>query len=488
MGLYILGIIVIYFAILLFISYIVGRKHTDNNAFFRGNRQSPWYIVAVAMIGTSISGVTFVSVPGMVGNSDMTYMQMVFGFFIGYIVIAYVLLPIYYKLNLTTIYGYLHQRFGICSYKTGASFFILSKLVGSSAKLYLVASILQNLVFNQWDIPFYITLIGIIVFIWAYTFRSGIKAIIWTDFLQTVCLILALVLIIWQVIVYLDFGFKDTFETIVTNEHSRIFVFDDWFSKNNFFKQFFSGILITIVMTGLDQDMMQKNMTCKNLKEAQKNMLTYGFAFIPINFLFLSLGILLLVFASHNGIVLPVKSDQILPFIVTEYLGLPVLIFFTIGIMAAAFSSADSAITSLTTSFCIDLLNVDNQDERKAKRTRILVHTLISVCFIVFILFIDYLGQSNVLDTIYTAASYTYGPLLGMFFLGLFTKINLRDKYVPIVCILSPILSYLTNIVLLDYLNYQMGYEVLLLNALFTIIGLCLLSIRNNNKRLISES
>lgn len=475
MGISILIIIAVYFAILLLISHFVSKKHSDNDAFFLANRQSPWFVVAIAMVGTSISGVTFVSVPGMVGSFDMTYMQMVFGFFVGYLVVAYVFLPLYYRLNLTTIYGYLEQRFGFYSYKTGASFFILSKIIGAAARLYLVAMILQALVFDQWNIPFYVTVTGIILLIWAYTFRSGIKTILWTDMLQTSCLILGVILIIWQVVSKMDMGLPQMVEAISESEHSRIFVFDDWVSKQNFFKQFLSGIFITIVMTGLDQDMMQKNLTCKNLKDAQKNMVAYGFAFTPINLLFLSLGVLLLIFASHYNIVLPEKSDQILPLLATEYLGLPVLIFFTIGIIAAAFSSADSALTALTTSVCVDLLDIKKKDAAKAKKTRKRVHILVSFLFLLVILIINYSQQENILDTIYKVASYTYGPLLGLFFFGLFTKLSIRDKYVPLVCIMAPVISYLVEYVLLHKFEYNVGYEILLFNGLLTILGLFML-------------
>ncbi len=478
MGTSILIIIAIYFGLLLVISFFTSRRHNDNEAFFLANRQSPWYIVAIAMVGTSISGVSFVSVPGMAGQVDMTYMQMVFGFFFGYLVVAYVLLPLYYKLNLTTIYGYLNERFGIYSYKTGASFFILSKIVGAASRLYLVALILQTLIFDNWSIPFYITVTGIVVLIWLYTFRSGIRTIIWTDTLQTTCFILAIILIMWQVASRLDFSFMEVVNTVTSSEHSRIFVFDDWVSRQNFFKQFLSGILIVIVMTGLDQDMMQKNLTCKTLKDAQKNMVSYGLAFTPINYLFLSLGILLLVFASQYNIALPEKSDNILPLLATEYLGLPVLVFFTIGIIAAAFSSADSALASLTTSICIDILDIKKENIKEAKRTRKTVHILVSIAFIGAILLIKLLERSNILDTIYVAASYTYGPLLGMFFFGLFTKINLRDKLVPIVCVLSPIACYILEQWLITSFNYQVGYEILLVNGLLTALGLWSISTR----------
>lgn len=476
MGTSILIIIALYFAVLLLISHFISKKHSDNEAFFLGNRKSPWFIVAIAMVGTSISGVTFVSVPGMVGKFDMTYMQMVFGFFFGYLVIAYLLLPLYYRLNLTTIYGYLEQRFGFYSYKTGASFFILSKIIGAAARLYLVAMILQALVFDQWNVPFYITVTGIILLIWGYTYRSGIKTIIWTDTLQTSCLILGVILIIWQLATKMDMGLVQVVDAISSSEHSRIFVFDDWASKQNFFKQFLSGVFITIVMTGLDQDMMQKNLTCKNLKDAQKNMVTYGFAFAPINFLFLSLGILLLLFASQSNIVLPLQSDQILPMLATEYLGLPVLIFFTIGIIAAAFSSADSALTALTTSVCVDILNIKRENAVKAKKTRQKVHIAVSFAFLLVILLINYIQQENILDTIYKVASYTYGPLLGLFFFGLFTKIDIRDKYVPFICILAPVVSYIAEFILLSVYDYRVGYEILLFNGLVTALGLLFLS------------
>lgn len=477
MGITILVIILIYFCILMFISYHTSKKHSDNDAFFLGNRQSTWYIVAIGMIGTSISGVTFISVPGMVGRFDMTYMQMVLGFIPGYLFVAYVLLPIYYKLNLTTIYGYLDQRFGTYSYKTGASFFILSRIIGSAAKLYLVALILQALVFDAWNVSFCITVSCLILFIWLYTHRSGIKTIVWTDALQTLCLIVALILIIYQVTIGLGLDFSGMVRTVTTNDHARIFVFDDWVSRQNFFKQFLSGSLIVIVMTGLDQDMMQKNLSCRNLREAQKNMVSYGFAFVPLNYLFLALGILLLLFASQNNIVLPEKSDEILPLLATEYLGLPVLICFTIGIIASSFSNADSALASLTTTICVDLLRIEKANKQKANKMRQLVHFMTSVLFLLTMLLIHHIGQNNVLDTIYKAASYTYGPLLGMFFIGLFTQIKLRDEFVPFVCILSPIVSMLVEYMLKQYYNYTVGYEILLFNGFITALGLWCLSL-----------
>ena len=480
MGITILIIISVYFAVLLLISHVVSKKDSNNDAFFLGNKKSPWYIVAIGMLGDSISGVTFVSVPGMVGQFDMTYMQMVLGFFPGYLIVAFVLLPLYYKLNLTSIYGYLQQRFGLFSYKTGASFFILSRIVGAASKLYLIVLILQTLVFDQWHIPFYVTVIVIVVLIWTYTHRIGMKSIVCTDALQTLFLLAALGLIIWQVASKMGFDISQVADTIRSSGHSRIFVFDDWVSKQNFFKQFFSGILIVIVMTGLDQNMMQKNLTCKTLKDAQKNMVSYGFGFIPMNYLFLSLGILLLAFATQYGITLPDNPDQILPVLATEYLGMPVLICFTIGIIAASFSNADSALMSLTTSVCIDLLDVEKKEGEEAKKIRGRVHLLVCIVFLLVIFFIDHINQTSILDTIYKAASYTYGPLLGLFFFGLFTKINIRDRFVPVVCIFAPLLSYTLEYTLLHTLDYRVGYEILLLNGLFTVAGLFLLSRKSN--------
>lgn len=481
MGIYIIVVIAIYFGLLFLISHLTSRN-SDNETFFLANRKSPWYVVAIGMIGASISGVTFVSVPGMVGKIDMTYMQMVLGFIPGYLIVAYVLLPLYYRLNITTIYSYLGQRFGERSHKTGSSFFILSRIIGSASKLYLVALILQTFVFDQWNIPLYVTVTGIIALIWLYTYRSGIKTIVWTDALQTLCLVLALIMIIYHVVSELNFGVGETVSAVLESEHSRIFVFDDWTSKQNFFKQFISGVLIVVVMTGLDQDMMQKNLTCRTLKDAQKNMISYGFAFAPLNYLFLALGILLLVFASVKGIALPSNTDEILPYLATEYLGLPVLICFTVGIIAASFSNADSALASLTTSVCVDLLKVNKKDKRHAEKVRTRVHLLMSLMFILTILLIDYIGQNNILDTIYKAASYTYGPLLGLFFVGLFTKWIPFDKYVPYICVMSPILSFVLEFILKTFCSYSVGYEILLFNGILTIFGLYLISLKDQTE------
>ena len=487
---YVLIVIAAYFGMLMLISYLTSRKGSDNDTFFRANRQSKWYVVAIAMIGTSISGVTFISVPGWVRSIDMTYMQMVFGFFAGYLVIAFVLLPLYYKLNLTTIYGYLDTRFGKNSYKTGAWFFLLSKIVGAAARLYLVSFILQSLVFDALGVPFIVTVIGIILIIWLYSYKSGIKTIIWTDWLQTLLFITALILIVWKLAATMNLDFGGVVSAVRDSPHSRIFVFDDWSSTQNFFKQFLSGMFITIVMTGLDQDQMQKNLTCKNLRDAQKNVISYGFAFAPINFLFLALGVLVLLFAQQNNIILPEVADNIMPLIASQHLGSLTLGVFIVGIVAAAFSSADSALTALTTSFCVDILGMNNKEnskevEKSNVRTRRITHIVISVVFVAIIMVIYAIGSDSIIDAIYRIASYTYGPLLGLYIAGLYTKLKPIDKYVPYVAILSPILCFGIEMLMIHVYSYKMGYEMLLINGVITIIGVWILSMKNQEPRLI---
>lgn len=469
----ILSIILAYFGLLLLIAWFTGRKGTGNEAFFLGNRKSPWYIVFIGMVGTSLSGVTFVSVPGMVRSIDMTYMQMVFGFFVGYILIAKVLLPLYYKLHLTSIYSYLNDRIGKRGYKTGALFFLLSKITGAAARLYLVVLILQTYVFSTWNIPFGVTVVISIFLVWLYTYKGGIKTIIWTDTLQAICLVSMLIVIIWQVKNRLGLDVPEMWNTLTSSPHFRIFEFDDWHSTQHFVKQFFSGIFITIVMTGLDQDMMQKNLSCKNLKDAQKNMYAYGFAFTPVNFLFLSLGVLLIVLAGQLQIELPALGDDILPMFCTSgILGQSILIFFTIGIIAAAFSSADSALTALTTSFCIDILGIEKSESKNAKRTRLKVHFGISILFTLIILVFKAVNNRSVIDAIYMIASYTYGPLLGLFVFGLFTKRYPDDRHVPYICIASPLICLLTDTLVKKYIGYTFGYEMLMLNGFITFVAL----------------
>lgn len=472
-GQIILLVIALYFLMLLCISWFTGRKNTNNDAFFLGNRQSPWLIVSIGMIGSSLSGVSFISVPGWVRETDMTYMQMVLGFFVGYIVIAHVLLPLYYKLQLTSIYEYLNSRLGRRSYKTGASFFLLSKILGAAARLYLVVMILQTYVFDAWNVPFIVTAIASILLVWLYTYRSGIRTIIWTDTLQALCLIAMLIVIIWQVKDKMDLSFTGMISTIADSPHFRLFEFGDWNSRQHFVKQFVSGMFTAIVMTGLDQDMMQKNLTCRNLKDAQKNMYTYGLAFTPINFMFLCLGILLVTLASQMNLELPASGDDILPMFCTSgLLGSSILIFFTIGIIAAAFSSADSALTALTTSFCVDILDIKKEDAEKAKHTRLKVHVVISITFVLIMLLFKAANNRSIIDAIYTIASYTYGPLLGLFVFGLFTKYKVYDKFVPYICFLSPAICFLLNWLLTHHTPYRLGYELLILNGLLTFAGL----------------
>jgi Na+/proline symporter len=477
----ILLIIIAYFALLLVISFLTGRKSTDNKAFFTGNRKSPWWIVSIGMIGASISGVSFISVPGMVGNIQFTYLQTVIGFFFGYLVIAHVLLPLYYKLNLTSIYTYLGERFGKYSYKTGASFFLISKTIGSAARLYVVALILQKMVFDHWQIPFYLTVTFILALIWIYTFRSGIKSIVWTDTLQTIVMLAALIMMVIELMHKTRTGVGDLSQMLFDSDLSRVFVFDDWVSKQNFFKQFFSGIFIVIVMTGLDQDMMQKNLTCKTLPEAKKNMKWYGFAFIPVNLLFLILGFLILVFAAENGVQLPQKGDEILPFVAVNFFSNTILLFFILGIIAAAFSTADSALTALTTSFSVDILGMKDDSYAKSKKLsaksiRMLIHAGIAVLFVFIIMIFEQLNNKSVIDAIYIIVSYTYGPLLGMFSFGLFTKLQPVDRSVPFIAVLSPLLCYGIDSLTRHYFNYAFGYELLLLNGGLTFTGLYITS------------
>ena len=468
----ILATILTYFALLFVFSRLTSRQ-TDNETFFRGRRQSPWYMVAFGMIGASISGVTFVSVPGMVMSSQMTYLQTCIGFIFGYLAVAFLLLPLYYRNNLTTIYSYLDSRLGRSSYVTGASFFLLSKMTGAAIRFYVVCMILQHFVLRQYGIPFPLTVVLMVAFIWIYTRRGGIKTLVWTDTLQTTCMFTALLLIIFGVVRALQISPAEAVSTIVHDKASRIFVLDDWMSRQNFFKQFFSGIFIVIVMTGLDQDMMQKNLTCRTLREAQKDMCTYGTLFVPANLLFLSLGILLTHLASSWGISLPEKGDDLLPmFAATGLLGQGVVVLFALGIVAASFSSADSALTAMTTSCCVDLLQRPD-DERIRRR----VHLALAVVFASLIIAVDSLNASSIIDTIYTLCAYTYGPLLGLFAYAIFrskktaTAPSLgRAPY--FICLASPALCHGLSWLAIHTTGYHFGYELLMLNGLLTYIGL----------------
>lgn len=465
----ILFTVLAYFFCLLAFSRWTARRAT-NETFYRGNRRSPWYMVAFGMVGASISGITFVSVPGMVMKMDMTYVQTCLGFIIGYFLVAFLLLPIYYRLNLTTIYSYLQRRLGHYSYKTGAWFFLLSKMTGAAVRFYVVCIILQRFVFEQYGIPFALTVVGMVCLIWLYTRRGGIKTLVWTDSFQTVCMFTALLLIIYKVIGALDLSVGEAFTAIVQNEHSRIFVFDDWMSRQNFWKQFLSGVFIVIVMTGLDQDMMQKNLTCKTLREAQKDMCTYGFAFVPANMLFMALGVLLMLLAQKQNVALPAMGDELLPmFAATGTLGQSVVVLFSLGIVAASFSSADSALTAMTTSFCVDIKEKAD-DEKLRKR----VHIGMAVIFATLILMVDAVNSTSVIDAIYILCSYTYGPLLGLFTYGLLTKRGVNDRVVPYIAIASPLICFALDKTVASTTGYQFGYELLMLNGLLTFLGLFL--------------
>ena len=496
----IIVVVLAYFALLLAFSRWTGRRAT-NETFFRAERRSPWYLVAFGMVGASISGVTFVSVPGMVLSSQMTYLQVCLGFIVGYLAVAFVLLPVYYRLNLTSIYTYLGQRLGRQSYKTGSWFFLLSKMVGAAVKFYVVCIILQQFVLDAMGIPFAATVVVMVALIWLYTRRGGVRTLVYTDTLQTLCLFSALLLIIYMVMRQMNFSLSEAVSAIAGDERSRIFVMDDWASPHNFWKQFLSGAFIVVVMTGLDQDMMQKNLTCRTLREAQKDMCSYGVAFVPANLLFLSLGVLLAQLFESQGVALPAKGDELL----TQYVAAAdsslityhsslityhsslityhsslityhsslIEVLFTIGIVAASFSSADSALTSLTTSFCVDICNRPS-DERLRKRA----HLGICLLFVVFILLFDAVNSKSLIDAIYTIVSYTYGPLLGLFAFGLFTRRRVRDRLVPIVCIASPFICYAVDSLSQSAWGYRFGYELLMLNGLLTFAGLWLTSRR----------
>ena len=478
---------ILYFILLLVISRVTGRG--GNDAFFRGNRQSPWGLVAFGMVGASLSGVTFVSVPGMVMNIDMTYIQMCIGFLFGYVIVAFVLLPLYYRYNLTTIYTYLDMRFGSKSYTTGALFFMLSKMTGAAARLYLVCLILQHYVFDDLGVPYVVTVVSTLVLMWLYTRRGGIKTLVWTDALQTLFLLTTLVLIIVKASDMLGVNVVDAMKMALDNEHGRMFEMTDFESRQNFFKQFFSGLFVVIVMTGLDQDMMQKNLTCKDLRSAQKDMITSGFIFIPVNFLFLILGVMLLMLYQQNGMALPEGGDRLMPdFVASGVMGESVLVIFTIGIISSAFSSADSAMTALTTCFCIDILKIERREPStlrfSSETIRKIVHVCMMLTFVLFILAFKAVGSQNIIDAIYMLAGYTYGPLLGLFAFGITTYMKPRDKFVPIVAVISPLICLGIDYVSFNYYGYSFGYEMLIINGALTYGGLCLLSIRSHSSEI----
>ncbi len=471
-----LSIILGYFAILILMSFLTSGG-ADNESFFLGNRRSPWYVVAFGMVGASLSGVTFISVPGWVEDSQFMYMQMILGYLLGYFVIANVLIPLYYRLALTSIYTYLGQRFGNYSYKTGAFFFLLSRSIGSAFRLFLVANVLYITVFNNLGIPFWLTVTGTIMLIWLYTFRAGIKTIIWTDTLQTFFMLSAVGLTILLIGREMGLDGKGIINIVTESGYSKIFEWADWRSEYHFIKQFLSGVFIAIVMTGLDQDMMQKNLSCRNVKDAKKNIYWMSLSLVPVNLIFLSAGALLFIYAGMKGINVPENSDDLFPLIATgNYLSPVVGILFIVGLIAAAFSSADSALTSLTTSFTIDILDGRKFTEQKLAKVRKTSHVFISALIILIILLFRAINDQNVISAVFTVAGYTYGPLLGLFSFGLFTGWKVKDKMVPIVAVLSPVFCYFLNMYSIELFNgYRFGFELLIVNGLFTFAGLWML-------------
>ena len=429
------------------------------------------------MIGSSISGVTFVSVPGMVAASGFSYLQMVLGFVTGQIIIAFVLIPLFYRMNLVSIYEYLENRFGISSYKTGAWFFFISKMLGAAVRLFLVCLTLQLLVFEPFHLPFILNVIITVALVWLYTFRGGVKSLIWTDSLKTFCLVVSVVLCIYYIASDLHLGFGSMIATISENDFSRMFFFDDVNDKRYFFKQFLAGVFTMIAMTGLDQDMMQRNLSCKNFKDSQKNMITSGISQFFVILLFLMLGVLLYIFTARQGIENPEKSDELFPMIATgDYFPAIVGVLFIIGLISAAYSAAGSALTALTTSFTVDILGAKNKAENELVKIRKRVHIGMAVTMGVVIFVFNLLNNTSVIDAVYILASYTYGPILGLFAFGIFTKKQVRDKYIPWVAIASPILCFILQKNSERWFNgYQFSYELLIFNALFTFIGLCLL-------------
>ncbi|TNJ45807.1 sodium:solute symporter [Tamlana fucoidanivorans] len=477
----IIFLIASYFIVLMLISYFTG-KEDSNDAFFKANKSAPWYLVAFGMIGASLSGVTFISVPGAVETKQFGYLQVVFGYFFGYLVIAYVLLPIYYKLNLTSIYTYLRDRFGRVSYKTGSIAFLISRVVGASFRLFLVAKVLQLLIFDQYHIPFTVTVIITIGLIWLYTFKGGIKTIIFTDTLQTLFMLVSVVITIAFLASTLNLNdISSIYTNVKESALSKVFFLDNVNDAQYFIKSFLAGIFITITMTGLDQDMMQKNLTCKNLKEAQKNMISFSIILIFVNILFLVLGLLLTQYANEHGIM--AKKDDLFPTIaMLPEIGILTSAFFLLGLIAAAYSSADSALTSLTTSFCIDIIELDKKPIEAQKRIRKRTHVFISALLVVVIVLFDAIFKDvSVIWELFKAAGYTYGPLLGLFALGIFTKIKLKDTYVWIVALIAPLISYLLNSYSAELLNgYQIGFEILIINGLLTFLGLILIRRKQN--------
>ena len=468
-----------YFLILFLVSHIAGRK-SDNQGFFVGNRKSSWFVVAFAMIGSSISGVTFISVPGMVGTANFSYLQMVMGFVVGQFIIAYLLVPLFYRMNLVSIYGYLENRFGSSSHQTGAWFFFISKMLGAAVRLFVVCLTLQLLVFDSFGLPFVFNVACTVALVWLYTFRSGVKALVWTDSLKTFCLITSVGLCIYFISSDLQLNFGGLLRAVKESDWSRTFFFDDMNDRRYFFKQFLGGVFTMIAMTGLDQDFMQRNLSCKNPKDSQKNIIASSLMQFLINLLFLVLGVILYLFTARNGIQNPEQSDELFPMIATGgYFPLIVGVLFIVGLISSAYAAAGSALTALTTSFTIDILGTEGKSEDEIRRFRKRVHFGMAVVMGVVVFVFGVLNNTTVINAVYTLAGYTYGPIVGMFAFGIFMKQRVYDKYIPLVAILSPILCYVMQQYSEKWFNgYQFSYELLIINALFTFTGLWLLSKR----------
>jgi Na+/proline symporter len=477
---FILVVMVIYFAALLGISFWTSRN-ADSDAFFTGNKQSPWYLVAFGMIGTSISGLTFISVPGLVGIKDaggelngFYYFQLIIGHVLGYLVIMTILMPLYYRLNLISIYTYLEQRFGFWSYKSGSAFFLLSRTIGSSLRLYLAAAVLQLFLFDKWDVPFAVTVGVTILLIWIYTFKGGIKTIVWTDSFQTIFLVTSVIVSVYLISQQLGWSLGEMVSVVKQSDYSKIFFFDDFKDNKHFVKQFISGAFVAIVMTGLDQDLMQKNLTCKNIREAQKNMFSFTIIMVIINLLFLTLGALLYMYVDAKGIALPAKPDDLYPTLALNQFGTFAGLCFLLGIIASSYASADSALAALTTSYCIDFLDFKNKDEKTKQRQKFIVHVGFSLLFLVIIIIFKELNNQSVIKSVLKMATYTYGPLLGLFAFGLLTKRKMNDQWytVPVICVLSPLITLLLNTYSKElFWGYEFSFETLLVNGFICCLG-----------------
>lgn len=473
-------IMTIYFAALIAISWVTSRG-ADTNTFFTANRQSPWYLVAFGMIGSSLSGLTFISVPGNVGNIGLGYFQVVIGYLVGYWVIILVLMPLYYRLNLISIYTYLEQRFDMWSYKTGAFFFLVSRSLGSALRLYLAATVLHLFLFEGMNVPFFVTVATTIVLIWIYTFRGGVKTIVYTDSFQTLFLVTAVIVAVWQISTQLGYSWGHIIDIFSTSKYSKIFHFDDPNTTMFFPKMFLGGVFITITMTGMDQEIMQKNLTCKNIGEAQKNMFWFSITLVIVNLLFLLLGALLYIYSETNGIALPASSDELFPMLAKNHLGLVVGIFFLLGIIASSYASADSALTGLTTSFCIDFLNFKHKNEAQKKREKFIVHIGFSLLFLLIIVVFNEVNERSVIDAVLQIAAYTYGPLLGLFAFGLSNTRKVTGVAVPFIAIASPLISWLISTSVPAWFGgYKIGLEVLVINGALMYAGLWLFSKKSN--------